>query len=66
MQNPARWPTWSLCARTRPRHPLGRPMCAAIHGHTQTVSSIELDFGGSASWVSIAAPTQGKCVAPTT
>jgi hypothetical protein len=29
-----------------------------IHGHTQTVNSIELDFGGSASWVSIAAPTR--------
>ena len=37
-----------------------------IHGHTQTVNSITWDFGVSASWVSIAVPHPGKCVAPTT
>jgi hypothetical protein len=53
-------------APSPPAPPAGPSHVRRIHGHTQTVSSIELDFGGSASWVSIAAPTQGKCVAPTT
>ena len=35
-----------------------------IHGHIQTVNSIELDFGVSASWVSIAAPTRENAWPP--